>query len=55
VSKIREYDHQIMQPIFWGVTKYDPKYDFLVASDIVTFSAEEVMPSIDEVKKARGQ
>jgi branched-chain amino acid transport system substrate-binding protein len=55
VAKIREYDHQIMQPVFWGVTKYDPKYDFLVASDIVTFSAEEVMPTIDEVKKARGQ
>ena len=53
--KIREYDHQIMQPIFWGVTKYSAKYDFLVATDIVTFSPEEVTPSIEEIKKARGK
>jgi branched-chain amino acid transport system substrate-binding protein len=52
--KIREYDHQIMQPIFWGVTKYSPKYGFLVADNIVTFSPEEVTPSIEEIKKARG-
>ena len=55
VAKIREYDHQIMQPIFWGVTKYSPEYGFLVASDIKTFSPEEVTPTIDEIKKARGQ
>jgi hypothetical protein len=30
-------------------------YDFLIASDIVTISGEDVMPTIEEIKKARGQ
>ena len=52
---IRPYDHQVMLPMFMGVTKKAPGYDFLIASDIVTISGEDVMPSIEEIKKARGQ
>ncbi len=52
---IRAYDHQAMLPMFMGVTKKVPTYSFLIASDIVTIPAKEVMPSIEEIKKARGQ
>jgi branched-chain amino acid transport system substrate-binding protein len=44
-----------MFPMFMGVTKKSPEYDFLVASEIVTIPGEDVMPSVDEIKKARGE
>jgi len=52
---IRSYDHQAMLPMFMGVTKKVPKYSFLIASDIVTIPAKDVMPSIEDIKKARGK
>jgi branched-chain amino acid transport system substrate-binding protein len=52
---MRTYDHQAMLPMFMGVTKKVPKYSFLIASDIVTILAKDVMPSIEEIKKARGK
>jgi branched-chain amino acid transport system substrate-binding protein len=53
--EMRAYDHQAMLPMFMGVTKKVPEYPFLIASDIVTIPAKEVMPTIEEIKKARGQ
>jgi branched-chain amino acid transport system substrate-binding protein len=50
---MRAYDHQAMLPMFMGVTKKTPKYSFLIASDIVTIPAKDVMPSVEEIKKAR--
>ena len=52
---MRAYDHQAMLPMFMGVTKKVSGYDFLIASDIVTIPAEEAMPTIEEIKKARGE
>jgi len=52
---MRAFDHQAMLPMFMGVTKKTPKYSFLIASDIVTIPAKDVMPSIEEIKKARGK
>jgi branched-chain amino acid transport system substrate-binding protein len=52
---MRTYDHQAMLPMFMGVTKKVPKYSFLIASDIVTIPAKDVMPSVEEIKKARGK
>ena len=52
---VREFDHQIMLPMFVGVTKRAPGYDFLIAGDIDTIPASEVMMSPEEVKKARKQ
>ncbi|MEW6266758.1 MAG: ABC transporter substrate-binding protein [Thermodesulfobacteriota bacterium] len=52
---IRAYDHQVMLPMFMGVTKKVEGYDFLIAKDIVTISAEEAITPVEEVKKARGQ
>jgi len=53
--EMRGYDHQAMLPMFMGVTKKVAGYPFLIATDIITIPASEVMPSIEEIKKARGQ
>ncbi len=52
---LRAYDHQVMFPMFMGVTKKVPGKPYLVAADIVTLPGEEVMPSVEEIKKARGK
>ncbi len=52
--EMRAFDHQAMLPMFMGVTKKVPEYPFLIATDIITIPASEVMPSIEEIKKARG-
>ena len=52
---LRAYDHQAMLPMFLGVTKKVPEYkDFLIATDIETIPAKDLMPTIEEVKAARG-
>jgi branched-chain amino acid transport system substrate-binding protein len=53
--EMRAFDHQAMLPMFMGVTKKVPQYPFLIASNIVTIPAKDLMPSIEEIKKARGQ
>jgi len=50
---VRATDNQVMLPMFMGVTKKAPGYDFLIATDIATIPAEELMPSVDDIKKAR--
>jgi branched-chain amino acid transport system substrate-binding protein len=52
---MRAYDHQAMLPMFMGVTKKSPDHDFLIATDIVTIPGDQVMPTIEEIKKARGE
>lgn len=53
--EMRAFDHQAMLPMFMGVTKKVPEYPFLIASDIVTIPAKDVMPSIEDIKKARSK
>ncbi len=52
---VRDFDHQIMLPMFMGMTKKSPKYDFLIATDIVTIPAAELMPSVEDIKKERAK
>lgn len=52
---MRAYDHQAMLPMFMGTTKKVAGYDFLVATDIVTIPGDEVMPAVEEIKKARAK
>jgi branched-chain amino acid transport system substrate-binding protein len=52
---MRPFDHQVMLPMFMGITKKSPGFDFLVASDIETIPSEAVMPAIEEIRRARGQ
>ena len=53
--EMRAYDHQAVLPMFLGVTKKVPQYDFIISSDIVTLPGKDVMPTIEEIKKARGE
>ncbi|HID88045.1 MAG TPA: amino acid ABC transporter substrate-binding protein, partial [Anaerolineae bacterium] len=52
--EMRACDHQVVLPIYMGVTKKVPEYDFLISADILTLSGEDVMPSCEEIQKARG-
>ena len=53
--EMRACDHQVVLPIFMGVTTKVPEYDFLISSDIVTLTGKDVMPSCEEIEKARGK
>jgi branched-chain amino acid transport system substrate-binding protein len=53
--RIRAYDHQIIQPVFMGVTSYVPQYNFVIAKDIVELPGEQITPSVEEIKRARGK
>jgi branched-chain amino acid transport system substrate-binding protein len=53
--EMRAFDHQAMLPMFMGVTKKVPEYPFLIAGDMITIPAQEVMPAVEEIKKARGK
>lgn len=51
--EIRSCDHQLLLPMYFGVTKKDPKYDFLVAGNIDTIQGKDYVPSCQEVLKLR--
>jgi branched-chain amino acid transport system substrate-binding protein len=51
--EMRACDHQVVLPMFLGVTKKVPEYDFLISSDIQTLSGDEIMPSCDEIQESR--
>jgi branched-chain amino acid transport system substrate-binding protein len=50
---IRKEDNQVMLPMFMGRTKKAEGHDVLIATDIVTIPAKELMPSAEDIKKAR--
>jgi branched-chain amino acid transport system substrate-binding protein len=50
---IRACDHQLELPTYWGVTKKDPKYDFLISGDIQVIAPKDYMPTCQEVLKLR--
>ena len=51
--EMRACDHQAVYPMYFGKTKKQAGYDFVVASDIVTLSGAEVMPTCEEVLATR--
>ena len=51
--EMRACDHQAIYPMYFGATKKLPKYDFVVASDIMTFTGDDVMPRCSEVLSTR--
>lgn len=53
--EMRACDHQVILPMYLGVTKYSAKYGFIVSSDIVTLRGAEVMPTCTDIIKARGK
>jgi branched-chain amino acid transport system substrate-binding protein len=50
---IRACDHQIERPVYFGVTKKSPKYDFLIADDIQVVTPKEAMMPCQEVLQLR--
>jgi branched-chain amino acid transport system substrate-binding protein len=52
--EMRACDHQAVLPLFLGVTKKVPQYDFVISTDIVTLSGKDIMPTCEEIKKVRG-
>jgi branched-chain amino acid transport system substrate-binding protein len=53
--EMRACDHQAMFPMYFGVTKKTPQYDFVTASDITTLTGEEVLPTCEEIAKERNK
>jgi branched-chain amino acid transport system substrate-binding protein len=53
--EMRACDHQAVLPMFLGVTKKVPEYDFAISTDITTLTGEEVMPTCDEIEAARAK
>jgi branched-chain amino acid transport system substrate-binding protein len=52
--EMRACDHQAVLPMFLGVTKKVPKFDFIISTDIITLPGKDVMPTCEEIKKVRG-
>ena len=53
--EVRACDHQIVLPMYFGVTKKSPSYEFLVAGDILSVSGKDYMPSCEEIMKERAK
>jgi len=53
--EMRACDHQVILPMFLGVTKLSPEKGVAISSDIHTLRGAEVMPSCQEIMEARGQ
>ena len=52
--EMRACDHQLMLPMFYGVTKKSPQYpDFLIASDLMTIAGKDYLPTCEEITKVR--
>jgi branched-chain amino acid transport system substrate-binding protein len=54
-TEMRACDHQAVLPMYLGVTKKVPQYSHLISSNIVTLTGKDVMPSCEEIMKARGK
>jgi branched-chain amino acid transport system substrate-binding protein len=53
VVEMRACDHQAVLPLFLGVTKKVPQYDFIISTDIVTLPGKDIMPTCEEIKLFR--
>jgi branched-chain amino acid transport system substrate-binding protein len=53
--EMRACDHQVELPMYLGVTKMVPEYDFPISTDIVTLTGKDVMPTCAEIEEARGK
>ena len=54
--QVRKCDHQLLYPIFYGMTKKVPEYkDHLVGTNIVTVPAGEGYPTCEEIAQLRAK
>jgi branched-chain amino acid transport system substrate-binding protein len=50
---IRACDHQLGRPLYFGVTKKDPRFDFLIADDIEVVAAKDAMAPCSQILRLR--
>ena len=53
--EMRECDHQVVLPIYLGITKKEVGKNYVISTELVTLTGNEVMPTCDEIKKARAK
>ena len=53
--EMREYDHQAIAPMFFGITAKDGDKQHLISKDIIILKGEEIALPVEEVKKSRGE
>jgi len=53
--EMRACDHQVKLPMYLGVTKISPEYGVAISSDIQTLTGDEILPTCEEIQKARGK
>jgi branched-chain amino acid transport system substrate-binding protein len=51
--EMRACDHQAVFPMYFGVTKKVPQYDFVIATDITTLKGLDILPTCEEIKQSR--
>lgn len=51
--EMRACDHQAVLPMIFGVTRRDPRFPHLVAGEPVVLPGRDVMPTCDDVRRAR--
>lgn len=51
--EMRACDHQAVLPMIFGVTRRDPRFPHLVAGDPVVLRGGDVMPTCEDVRRAR--
>ncbi len=51
--EMRGCDHQAVLPMIFGVTRRDPRFPFLVGGDLVTIPGRDVMPTCEDIRRAR--
>jgi len=51
--ELRGCDHQVLYPMYFGVTKKSPRYPFLIASEIMTIPARDYMMTCEEIRALR--
>jgi branched-chain amino acid transport system substrate-binding protein len=52
---IRQFDHQVMMPMFFGKTTKGKDLPFLVAGEITTLAADQIIPPVEEIQKKRSK
>ncbi len=53
--EMRACDHQAVLPMIFGVTRRDPRFPHLVAGDPVILPGRDVMPTCEDIRRAREQ
>ena len=52
---IRQFDHQVMMPMFFGKTVKKEGLPYLVGGEITTLAADQIVPPVEEIREKRAQ